>query len=255
MKKFRTRLACWGGALIAMFFLHASFHVAHAADPVAHSAEIFGAEALPCVSKATQLMSNQLNRMTPDQLLNGMRPEADKGSWKRGDPKYDRARVIVVEALSAEERAGGPVINISAEQVLLAVVASWSAEEQRYYSAFFSSPAGKLYLTDILDGATCTGWIKGLNSPPLLPMDGVDKAQWDDLMGGLKGGADRFVGKMRGLSKVEKDSFETGSRKLGSVFDVALKRVGTSQDAEIKRRLEKAIAPRMCEILEIQSSP
>lgn len=226
----------------------------NASEPVVRADGVLNTITLPCADEATRLMNSQLIRMAPDQMLDGMRRGFNKGDeWKPGDRKYEKARKIVVDALMAEEKESGPLFSFSAAKIMSHVTSSWSAEEKRYYAVFFAKQSGKLYLTDILDGATCKGWLKGLTQPPFTALSGADKARWDLLISNLNGGEERFLGKLRGLSKDERQSFEEGYKKLGSAFDTAPMILASQQDSAFKKRIEKAMAPHMPKILEIDS--
>lgn len=237
-------------SVMAMLFLLAPLQLAHAAQPVANTEGVFGGVPMPCAEEASRLMNRQLVRMAPDQILDGMGRASDaRADWTNGHPQYEKARAILVNALAAEEKAGGPLFRFSAEKILNDVVSNWSADQKSYYASYFSRPSGKLYLTDMLEGATCKGWLKSLNSPPFPPLVGADKAHWDKLIGTFRTGEDQFVAKLRALSKEERQSFEMGFKKLDRVFDSALMKVATQQDAELKARIEKSMRPRLAELV------
>lgn len=256
MKKLEISVTRQGTmAIAAMFFSVVLSQVANAAQQDANSKPIFGAVPMPCASEATQLMNQQLVRMAPDQILDGMgRALNTRNEWARGNPKYERVREVVVGALAIEEQTSGPLFKFTPDKILSDVVSSWTAEEKAYFANFFSKQSGKLYLTDILEGAICEGWLKSLNSAPFPPLDGVGKVHWEELISSFKGGEDRFVIKLNKLSKEERQSFETGYKRLGRVFDSALMKVTAQQDADLRARIEKAMNAHVAQILEIANA-
>lgn len=239
--------------MTVMVFALSSPQMGHAGEAESVK-QVFSSIPMPCAEEATRLLNQQLLRMSPDQILNGIQQASDI-SLTPGSPSHSRARMIITKALALEEKADGPLFKFNLSQVLNGIASTWSAEEKSYYASFFSSPSGKLYLTDILDGATCAGWLKSANSPPFPAFNGEDKERWDALMARLKGGEERFLIKLRQLSKEERQCFEAGYKKLDRVFDVALMQIATRQDAILKARVEKALHPHVAEISKIINAP
>lgn len=229
---------------------------ATAGEPGGDMARVLGVTSLGCPDQAVELMNHQLLRMMPDAILNGLATDrVSPADWKPGNASYDRLRTTITEALAASEVADGPIFEFTSAKIFDKVISAWSVEEKRYFTAFFATPAGKLYLSDILNGATCKGWLKGLDSPPLPHVEGEDKARWDALMAGFEGGEARFLAKLRKLPKNEQQRFADGFKKLGGIFDSALLRSTTEQDSALKARFQKALAPRRAEIMEAMSKP
>ena len=242
-------------ALIFMLALLQS-HAARADEPAAGSDSMFGATPMPCTAEAIRLLNRQLLKLAPDEILSGIRQAMNRpADWTTGHPSYEKARSIVVAALDAEEKANGPLFTFTPARFYDSVVANWSAEERSNYKSFFSRPAGKVYLTDMLDGAACKGWLDGFNSPPFPPLDGADKAQWDTMMVRFIGGEQRLVAKLRALPMYELKSFVAESKKVGNVFNPVLMLEAAQDDAALTARMEKAVAPHMAEILAIANTP
>lgn len=239
--------------MATMAFALSSLRMAHGGE-LENVEQVFSSVPMPCAEEATRLMNRQLIRMTPYQIVNGMQ-HASNTDWNPGNPSYDKARALVTEVLTSEEKANGPLFKYTSSQIFKRVASTWSSDEKTYYSSFFSSPSGKLYLTDILDGATCKGWLKSLNSPPFSNFLGEDKARWEALMANLNGGEERFLIKLRQLTKEERKRFEIGYKKLDRVFDDALMQAVTQQDAALKARIKKALQARAAEILKVINNP
>ena len=230
--------------------------VARAEEPAAGSDSVFGATPMPCTAEAVRLLNRQLLRMAPDEILSGIRQAMNRpAEWTTGHPSYEKARLVVVAALAEEEKANGPLFTYTPARFYDGVVANWSAEERSNYKSFFSKRAGQIYLTHMLDGAACKGWLNGLNSPPFPPLDGADKAQWDTMMIRFIGGEQRLVAKLRGLSMKELENFVAESKKLGNVIKPVLMLEGAQQDAARTARMEKAVEPHMAEIVAIANAP
>jgi len=240
-------------AMATIAFALSWLRMAHGGEPD-NVEQVFSSTPMPCAEEATRLMNRQMFRMMPDQILNGMQ-QASRTDLTPGSPKYDKARAIVTEALVSEEKANGPLFKYTSSQIFRDVASTWGADEKSYYSSFFASPSGMLYLTDILDGATCKGWLKSLNSPPFSTFIGEDKARWEALMANLNGGEERFLIRLRQLPKEERKRFESGYKKLDRVFDAALMQAVSQQDAVLKARIEKALQAHAAEILKIINSP
>jgi hypothetical protein len=240
-------------AMVTMVFALSWLRIAHGGEPE-NFEQVLSSTPMPCAAEATRLMNRQLFRMMPDQILNGMQ-RASRTDWTPGSLSYDKARAIITEALASEEKASGPLFRYTSLQIFEGVASTWSADEKSYYSSFFSSPSGKLYLTDIVNGATCKGWLNSLNSPPFSVFLGEDKAQWNVLMANLSGGEERFLIRLRQLPKEERKRFEVGYKKLDRVFDAALMQAVTQQDAPLKARIEKALQAHAAEILKVLSTP
>jgi hypothetical protein len=254
MRKLNLGKAAFKMAAIATIAIGVSWlGTAHGSEPK-NVEQVLGSTPMPCTEDATLLMNRQLLRMTPDQILNGMQ-QATGTAFTPGSPSYDKARAIIAEALASEVKAHGPLYNYTSAQILKGVVSMWSTDEKSYYSSFFASPSGELYLTDILDGATCKGWLKSLNLPPFLSFDGKDKARWEASMARLNGGEERFLIKLRQLTKEERKRFEIGYKKLDRAFDAALMQTATRQDAVLKARIEKALQAHAAEVLKTISNP
>lgn len=229
--------------------------VARADEPAAGSDSMFGATPMPCTAEAIRLLNRQLLKLAPDEILSGIRQAMNRpADWTTGHPSYEKARSIVVAALDAEEKANGPLFTYTPARFYDSVVANWSAEERSNYKSFFSKPAGQIYLTDMLDGAACKGWLDGLTSPPFPPLDGPDKARLDTMMIRFIGGEQRLVAKLRALSMYELENFVAESKKLGKVFNPVLM-LEAAQDAALTARMEKAVEPHMAEISAIANTP
>jgi len=231
------------------------FQVAHAATTGQAIENVFGSVALPCTSEATRLLNHQLFRLMPDLILNSMRRLFGKPEgWSRGDANYEKVRAVVLEALIEEQRRAGPIYNFSVPKLLGNAVSAWNADEQRYFSSFFSSRAGTLYLTDSLERVACMAWLKGVNAAPFLPLEGEDKTHWETLLARLDDGGARFDAGMQRLSKAEKQLFWEGVARLGNVFGVAIMGPESESDPEIVRRITAALSPRFAEIHQIATT-
>ncbi|UVW28279.1 hypothetical protein [Massilia sp. H6] len=247
------KAACKMTAMATIIFGLSWLRMAHGGEPESVE-QVLASTPMPCAEEATLLMNRQLLRMAPDQILSGMQ-QATRTALTPGGPSYNKARAIVTEALASEEEAHGPLFKYTPAQIFKGVIATWGADEKSYYSSFFSSPSGKLYLTDILDGATCKGWLKSLNSPPFSNFHDEDKARWETSMARLNGGEERFLLRLRQLTKEERKRFEIGYKKLDRVFDAALMQAATRQDAVLKARIEKALQTHAAEILKTINTP
>jgi len=133
----------------------------------------------------------------------------------------------------------------------LRFAATWSAADKAYFTRFFARPAGRLYLTDILDGATCKGQLKTVNAPPLPPLAGADKARWEALLAAHDGGAARFTARLNALSPEEQQSFAAGYKKLGQAFEQAQGKMSAAQDAALLKRITHATQPHRADILKL----
>jgi hypothetical protein len=234
-------------AAVALCLL-APLQAAQGVPPAADTRTVFGDVALPCVAQVIGLQNRQIIRMAPDRIVGGLGRALGGADVVPGMPRYDQTRALVAAALAAEEAAGGPLFTFNAEKLLAQVLAGWDANDRAYYTAFFARPAGRLYLTDMLDGATCAAWLNNVNAPPLQPLDGADKAQWDKLRAGLDGAESRFLVKLHALSQEEQRRFTAGYNKLGTTFDTAPKTFEQENDAALKARIARAIGPRRAEI-------
>jgi hypothetical protein len=244
---------CKTTVMATMAFALSWLGVAHGGES-GNVEEVFSSTPMPCTEKAVQLMNRELSRMAPDQILNGMQ-RASRTDWTPASPSYDKARAIVTDALASEEKESGPLFTYTSTQIFKNVFSTWSADEKSFYASFFSSPSGKLYLTDIVDGATCRGWLKSLNSPPFSNFIGEDKERWEALFASLNGGEERFLLKLRQLPTEERKRFEVGYQKLDRVFDAALMQSVTQQDGVLKARIEKALHAHAAEIFQIIKTP
>ena len=211
---------------------------------------------MPCMKEASELMNKQFLQVTADGILESMGESLDsQAEWNKGHSKYDRAHAIVIEALAEEERVGGSIFRLTPDGILNFVTSKWSLDEKSYYMDFFSTKSGKLFLTDMLDGATCRGWLTGLNLPPFPPLESMEKSHWDVVMDGFKGSEERFLAKFQELSPEEQKSFNEGNKRLTHVFDSALMLAAQERTKAIEARVVKAVQSHMGELSEIINSP
>ena len=235
--------------LVFVSALAVPLQIAHANESEPRVEAILGAAPTPCNDEAGRLIGNQLVRLAPDQILDGIRPRLKKGTnWKSGVASYERARAIVADVLSNQERTGGPLYTLTAEKLWGVIASDWSAEEKRYYATFFSTPVGKLYLTDLFDSAFCLARLNNAISPPFRPLEGADKARHADLLASIETGRGSFSAKFQRLSNEERTRLVAAFEKLEPVFKPAFFRLTEQEDAEIKLRLKGTIALRMREI-------
>lgn len=225
------------------------------AAPVAfaQSRPVFGTAPMPCLTHASAMMNEQLLRVIPDSLLAGMRDGLGKdASWKRGEPNYEKVRAIVVDMIAAEERKGGPLFNLTVDQMLAEVVSRWSADEQRHYTAFFARPGGRLYLSHGLNGVLCEGWAAAMNQPPFLPLDAQRRAYWIKLL--IPESMEPLEKKFSGLPKEEQQSVNAEYPKLNQAFESVLKNMSKKSNPIVFARLKAAVEPRMKEMIELARS-
>ncbi len=229
--------------------LAAPLHSAFAQERTPQTKAVFGAMPVPCLAQMTQLMNRQLFRLGPDQILAGMREPLGKGAaWTRGDPNYERVRAIILRGLLEGEKKHGPLFNLSEETLLATIVEGWNPDQQRHYAAFFARPAGKLYLSDMLEGAHCDGSLEGLNKAPYLPFEGADKVKFEQLIAGLQGGSDRFLVKYRRLSAEEQKVFTAELDPVNKAVNAAQRAVPQKFDDILMKRVSEAILPLSAEI-------
>src|SRR5438128_12137654 len=113
------RVSCKMTAMATMAFVLSWFKMAHGGE-LENVEQVFGSTPMPCAEEATRLMNRQLFRMTPDQILSGMR-QASRTAWAPGSPSYDKARAIVTEALASEEKANGPLFQYTSAKIFAGV--------------------------------------------------------------------------------------------------------------------------------------
>jgi hypothetical protein len=230
---------------VALLFSVLSFHhAAHADDSKRLVETILAAGPMSCIEEASELMNRQFFRMTPDQLLGPM--GRDKRTWKAGDPNYEKARRVIVNALQADEQKNGPLFSVTLPKLLTESAGRWNLDEQRYFISFFSTEAGKLYLDEIFNGAECSGVLKVFRAPPYPPLEGESKARVDSLIESLARGEARFLEKLARLSKEQRIVFNSGTDKLGHPFPEGIKQVAFPDT--FKTRIETAVLPHAKEI-------
>lgn len=239
--------------LAAIVSVLALLPAAQAATP---ATAVPGLDHLPCLDEFSRIATTGFREAQPDYLLQVIgRDVQARSTWARGDPQYDKARGIVADALAADERAHGPLLAFTTSKMTNKVVAAWSADDRAYFTRFFSRPAGRLFVSDILDGAVCKGQLTVLGKPPLAPLSRADQAQVEALQKGLEGAMDRFMAKLNALSPGEKQSFDAGYKKLGQSFEMAQAETVTEDDALLRVRIDRALRPHRDALVQLAKSP
>lgn len=226
---------------------------ASADEPQDIVSQIASTAALPCTEGALSLFNEQIVRIAPLGILDGVRRRVGLGAeWGPGNENFEQARAVVTKAVSEDVTRNGPLINVTTENLMRAAFASKSIEDIRYFGKFFSSPAGLVYWQSMIDGAQCGNWLESLEKPPFLPFTAEQTSHRQRLQILLNGGQKRFSAQFNALSKAEKSNFDTGYKKIGNhTFNQAFIKLGTSNDAKVKTRVKQAIEPYMPEIMQI----
>ncbi|MES2319217.1 MAG: hypothetical protein V4631_17200 [Pseudomonadota bacterium] len=217
--------------------------------------KIIATAPLPCADAALNLFSQQMRLAAPDLILDGLRASLKYDqAWSAGNENYDRVRAIVVTALAEDERKLGPFFPFDAKAALKEGAERWSVEDARYFATFFSTPAGRLYWTDIMDSAACSGWLDGMDKPPFPSLDGAQKEIRDSWINKLAGAKERFKAKLDGLPPEQKLTFMAGAEKMGPSFWGAPKRLATAANAALLIRAQAALKAHMPKITAISST-
>jgi hypothetical protein len=250
--KFSTLNFFIGRALLCLILCTAVPH-ANAEEIKRLLGQIAASGPLSCTEGALHLFNEQIARYAPLAFLDGVKLRLGLGAeWGPGNKNFEQARVIVEKAINEDIASNGPLLSITADNLMATAFASKSIEEIRYFRDFFASPAGRLYWQSMIEGAQCANLLNSLEKPPFLPFTTEQKLHLQRLQEQLHGAEERFNVRFSALTKAEKNNFDRGYKKLGNnIFTQALIKLGTSDDETIKTRTKLAIQQYMHEIMQI----
>jgi len=236
-------------ASFVLSLLLAAAGSAHA-DPAQDKLAAAIAEVTPfsCVTESNVIINRQMSLMIPRAFLEGVATHLQKdASFAKGDKTYDQLYAVIREAVALDEASNGPYIDITMPRVLASLVARWGPEDQAYYTKFFASVPGKLYLTHIVDGALCMGLLQGVAEKPYPPLAGEDKVRWEALVKEKEVQKANFTATLRALSPADQKVFKEGYERLHKSFTDAVGRVGTP-GPEFQQRFGAIVASRKPDI-------
>lgn len=168
---------------------------------------------LPCIDGFLNITSQQITRIAPRGILDGIAKSANLGNeWRKGQKHYQQAYRLISEALENDIVRNGPLVGLKSSYLIDSIFVTQSDADLRYLADFFASAAGKVYWRNILDGAQCSGWLKGVELPPFLPVTFEQEAKLEVLKNNAKTTESKFITEFNLLSSTEKKTFDTAHR-------------------------------------------
>lgn len=212
---------------------------------------------MPMSTAVMARLMADLRRVVPAAFVTQAGAAAKLGDrWQPGTPRWDRARLLVDEAIAREESVGGPVFAVTSLDVERALDVPWTEDDIAFLDASLDTPIGRAVLK-LLDAAIVSGFATNAARQPGVPADTV--AAFDGL---AAEGRTSFGEALTEVARRTEEDRDRSRRlqELVAVQDASRGRqLGTSLIAPSMRRFSSvasAVAPQVEHLVdEARASP
>lgn len=197
----------------------------------------------PCLDFAIRLQIEPTLQQGADRLVGSVgRVHGVSPKWRIGNERFDGSSALLLNAFRSDAEIQAWLGRFDGRHLALAAFRKATAEDQAFLLQFFKTPEGKFYWVNILDGATCSGFLgeDKLGGWHLMPDQLRRVAQWRARLTTMR---EESAHEFEGFDAAQRANFQRGRRLVAQLMKFELSDGGYSAslavDESAKRAMER----------------